>query len=113
MFSYDLATIGKYHNDYIELMDHWHTVLPGQILTLNYEDIVKDLPNKLDDILQYCDLGFEEACLNFYANKRAVATPSSEQVRQPIYADALEHWKNYEAFLSPLKQAIQSLETFD
>ena len=69
--------------------------------------------NKLDIILQYCDLEFEDDCLNFHLNKRAVATPSSEQVRQPIYADALEHWKNYETFLSPLKKAIKSTEFSD
>jgi hypothetical protein len=41
-------------------------------------------------------------------NDRAVATPSAEQVRQPLYTDALEHWKNYDAFLSPLKQALEN-----
>lgn len=105
-FSYDLATIGKYYNDYIELMDHWHTVLPGQILTISYEDLINDLPATVTRILTYCELPFEETCLNFHLNKRAVATPSSEQVRQPIYTDALDHWKNYEEFLAPLKKAI-------
>jgi tetratricopeptide (TPR) repeat protein len=105
-FSYDLATIGKYYNDYIELMDHWHTVLPGQILTVYYEDLIKDLPAVVDRLLAYCGLSFEEACLDFHLNKRAVATPSSEQVRQPIYEGALDHWKNYEEFLAPLKNAV-------
>jgi tetratricopeptide (TPR) repeat protein len=106
MFSYDLATIGKYYNDYIELMDHWHTVLPGQILTIQYEDLVDDLPGTVNSMLKYCGLAFEDACLDFHLNKRAVATPSSEQVRQPLYADALEHWKNYEEFLTPLTNAV-------
>lgn len=105
-FSYDLATIGQYYNDYIELMDHWHSVLPQQILTIDYEDIVNDLHSSVDTLLQYCGLAFEDACLNFHLNNRAVATPSSEQVRQPLYTNALEHWKNYEAFLTPLKQAL-------
>jgi len=105
-FSYDLATIGKYYNDYIELMDHWHTVLPGQVLTLQYEDLIGDLPATVDTLLQYCGLPFEDACLDFHLNKRAVATPSSEQVRQPLYSDALEHWKNYEELLTPLKDAV-------
>lgn len=107
-FSYDLETIGKYHNDYIELMNHWHTVLPGQILTVNYEDLVNEFPATVDSILQYCGLAFEDACLSFHLNERAVATPSSEQVRQPLYTDALEHWKNYEEFLTPLKQALEN-----
>ena len=107
-FSYDMETIGKYFNDYIVLMDHWHTVLPGQILTIAYEDLIDDLPTFVDSLLRYCGLPFEEACINFHLNKRVVATPSSEQVRQPIYTQALDQWKNYEEFLLPLKNAIDN-----
>jgi len=103
-FSYDLSTIGQYYNEYIELMDHWHQVLPDQILTVNYEDLVNDLPGVTGVILEYCGLEFEESCLDYHKNNRAVATPSSEQVRQPIYSTALNQWKNYEQFLTPLKQ---------
>lgn len=107
LFSYDLVNIGKYYNEYVGLMNHWQAVLPGQILTVNYEELVADLPGHVERILQFCDLDFEEQCVDFHLNKRAVATPSSEQVRQPIYTDALEHWKNYEQFLTPLKQTIR------
>jgi len=106
LFSYDLKTIGKYYNDYIDLMDHWHSVLPKQILTISYENLVNDLPAAVDELLQYCGLPFEQSCIDFHLNKRAVATPSSEQVRRPIYAEALEQWKNYDEFLGPLKNAI-------
>ena len=109
-FSYDMETIGKYYNDYIALMDHWHDVLPKQILTVSYEDLVTDFPATVDTILQYCGLAFEDACLDFHLNRRAVATPSSEQVRQPLYNDALEHWRNYEAFLEPQMQTIENEE---
>ena len=85
-------------------MDHWHQVLPAQILTINYEDLVNDLPGVTGVILEYCGLEFEESCLDYHKNNRAVATPSSEQVRQPIYTTALDQWKNYEQFLTPLKQ---------
>ena len=105
-FSYDLATIGKYYNDYIELMNHWHRVLPGQILTINYEDLVDDLPSTVNILLAFCGLAFEDACLDFHLNDRAVATPSSEQVRQPLYSDSLDHWQNYGEFLAPLENAI-------
>jgi len=105
-FSYDLETIGRYYNDYVGLMDHWHTVLPKQILSIGYEELVNDLPATVDTLLQHCGLKFEDACLNFHLNRRAVATPSAEQVRQPLYTDALEHWKNFDAFLSPLKRAL-------
>jgi len=107
-FSYDLETIGKYYNDYIALMDHWHRVLPEKILTIKYEDLVSDLPATVGTLLQYCGLAFEDECLSFHLNDRAVATPSSEQVRQPIYTNALEHWKNYDEFLSPLKKELKN-----
>jgi tetratricopeptide (TPR) repeat protein len=110
LFSYDLVNIGKYYNEYVDLMEHWHSVLPGQIMTISYEDLVGDLAGHVDRILQYCGLDFEEQCVDFHLSKRAVATPSSEQVRQPIYADALEHWKNYEQFLSPLKQTLSQVK---
>ena len=106
LFTYDLKTIGRYYNDYIDLMDHWHSVLPKQILTINYEYLVNDLPSAVNELLQYCGLPFEQSCLDFHLNKRAVATPSSEQVRRPIYAEAVEHWKNYDEFLTPLKNTI-------
>lgn len=106
-FSYDLETIGLYYNDYIELMDHWHAVLPGQILTIEYEDLINDLPTIVNSVLAYCGLEFEEACLDFHMNERAVATPSSEQVRQPLYTAALDHWQNFDEFLTPLKNAIK------
>jgi len=106
MFSYDLENIGKYYNAYIELMDHWQRVLPGQILTVNYESLVDDLPAAVEAMLAYCGLPFEQACVDFHLNKRPVATPSSEQVRQPLYSRSLEHWKNYEAFLGPLKDTV-------
>ncbi|HNP63666.1 MAG TPA: sulfotransferase [Woeseiaceae bacterium] len=106
LFSYSLETIGRYYNDYIELMNHWHAVLPGQILTISYEDLVADLPATVSMLLQYCDLEFEAACLSFHLNERAVSTPSSEQVRQPLYSDAVQQWKHYEAFLDPLKKAV-------
>lgn len=106
LFSYDLETIGNYYADYLELMNHWHAVLPDQILTVSYEDLVEDLPATTRRMLDYCGLAFEDACLDFHNNRRAIATPSSEQVRRPVYTDAIDHWKNYDAFLSPLKQAL-------
>lgn len=110
LFSYDLESIGRYYNDYIALMNHWHAVLPGEILTISYEDLVNDLPTTVESMLRYCGLEFEEACLSFHLNERAVATPSSEQVRQPLYNTALDHWKNYEAFLEPLQRAVEGAD---
>jgi len=106
-FSYDLEDIGDYYRRYVELMDHWDKELPGKILRVQYEDVVADLETQVRRILDYCGLPFEQACIDFHRNKRAVRTPSSEQVRQPIYQSGLEQWRNYESHLEPLKKALR------
>lgn len=105
-FSYDLEYIGHYYRRYVEIMDHWDKELPGRILRVQYEDVVADLEVQVRRILDYCGLPFEQACLDFYKTKRAVRTPSSEQVRQPIYKSATDQWRNFEPFLDPLKKAL-------
>jgi len=108
-FSYDLDDIGHYYRRYVEIMDHWDKELPGKILRVQYEDVVADLETQVRRILDYCGLPFEQACIDFYKNKRAVRTPSSEQVRQPIYQGGLEQWRNYESHLASLKNALGTL----
>jgi len=105
-FTYDLADIGQYYRDYVELMDHWHCVLPGYVLTVRHEDVVRDLETEVRRMLDFCGLPFEEACLEFHRTDRNVRTPSSEQVRQPIYTSGLEQWRNFEPWLDPLKAAL-------
>lgn len=105
-FTYDLADMGKYYRDYVELMDHWDAVLPGRVLRVQYEDVVGDLETQVRRILEYCGLEFESGCVDFHQNKRSVRTPSSEQVRQPIFQSGLEYWRNYEPWLEPLKDAL-------
>jgi len=105
-FTYDLTDAGLYYRDYVELMDHWDTVLPGKVLRVQYEDVVSDTPAQVRRILDYCGLPYEDACVNFYETKRSVRTPSSEQVRQPIYTSGLEQWRNFEPWLEPLKAAL-------
>jgi tetratricopeptide (TPR) repeat protein len=107
-FSYDLEDIGNYYRNYVEIMDHWDKALPGKILRVQYEDVVADLDTQVRRILDYCGLPFEQACIDFHTNKRAVRTPSSEQVRQPIYQSGLEQWRNYESHLGPLKRALSN-----
>jgi tetratricopeptide (TPR) repeat protein len=106
-FSYDLADIGHYYRSYVEIMDHWDKALPGKILRVQYENVVADLETQVRRILNYCGLPFEQACIDFHSNKRAVRTPSSEQVRQPIYQSGLDLWQNYELHLEPLKKALK------
>lgn len=105
-FTYGMANIGRYFCDYVRVMDHWDEVLPGQVLRVQYEDVVADLETQVRRILDYCNLPFEENCLEFYRTDRAIRTPSSEQVRQPIYKGALELWRNYDAHLDELKASL-------
>ena len=105
-FSYSLTDIGQYYRDYQHLMDHWHRVLPGHILTVHHEAVVADLDTEVRRLLDFCGLDFHENCLNFHQTERSVRTPSSEQVRQPIYRSGLDQWHNFEPYLTPLKDAI-------
>jgi len=105
-FTYGLEEIGKYYRDYVRLMDHWDAVLPGRVHRVQYEEMVADTETQIRALLDYCELEFEEQCLRFYETDRAVRTPSSEQVRKPIYKEGLEQWRNFETYLDPLKEAL-------
>lgn len=105
-FTYELSDMGQYYRDYVELMDHWDRVLPNRVLRVQYEDVVGDLETQVRRMLAHCGLEFETGCVEFHRNKRSVRTPSSEQVRQPIFQSGLELWRNYEPWLDPLKRAL-------
>lgn len=108
LFSYSLDDIGRYYKDYVKLMAHWDEVIPGYVLRVQHEDVVANLETQVRRMLDFCGVPFEESCLEFHKTERNVRTPSSEQVRQPIFSTALEQWKNYEPWLEPLKQALGS-----
>jgi tetratricopeptide (TPR) repeat protein len=105
-FAYDLADIGALYRVYVELMAHFDAVLPGRVHRVIYEDLVADPEHHTRKLLDACGLPFEDQCLKFYESKRAVRTPSSEQVRQPINSGGLESWRPYEPWLEPLKRAL-------
>ena len=88
-------------------MDHWDAVLPGKVLRVQYEDVVNNTRQQVERLLEHCELPFEDACVRFYETKRSVRTPSSEQVRQPIYTSGLEQWRHFEPWLDPLKTALE------
>lgn len=98
-FTYDLFDLAEYYKQYHATMQHWHEVLPGKVLDVHYEDTVLDLEGQVRKVLDHCGLEFEDACLRFHENPRAVKTASSEQVRQPIYRSALGTWRRYEKHL--------------
>ncbi len=105
-FSYSLSDIGRYYNAYEKLMAHWHKVLPDDILTVQHEDVLDDLEGQVKRVLAFCGLEFEEACLAFHKTKRVIKTPSSEQVRQPIYKTGMGQWKPFESNLGELKRVL-------
>ncbi|MFQ6004559.1 MAG: sulfotransferase, partial [Woeseia sp.] len=104
--SYDLQELGEYYLQYRRVMDHWDEVLPDRILRVQYEDVVNDLEAQVRRILGYCELPWEDACLNFFESERAVNTASAEQVREPIYKDAVGYWRNYEPQLGELLEVL-------
>lgn len=106
LFSYDLEGIGRYYRDYVALMAHFDQVLPGRVHRVFYERMVEDTEAEVRRLLDHCGLPFDDACLRFHENERAVRTASSEQVRQPIYREGLDQWRHYEAFLEPLREAL-------
>ncbi len=105
-FSYSLEDIGRYYRDYVELMDHWHEVLPGHVLEVMNEDVIEDLEGEVRRILDFCGLPFEEACVRYHETERNIRTPSAQQVRQPIFREGMEQWRHYEPFLGPLRDAL-------
>jgi tetratricopeptide (TPR) repeat protein len=105
-FTYSLTDIGRYYHDYVELMAHIDNVLPGRVHRVFYEDMVNDTEAEVRRLLAYCGLPFDARCLEFYRTERSVRTASSEQVRQPIFRDAVEHWRHFEPWLEPLRAAL-------
>jgi len=106
-FTYSLEDIGRYYVDYLRLMTHWHHVFPQGLLTVQYEDVVEDLDTQVRQLLAHANLEFEEGCLRYHEKDRAVRTASSEQVRQPIYRDALGLWEHYRPHLAPLEALLR------
>ncbi|HEX2139509.1 MAG TPA: sulfotransferase [Woeseiaceae bacterium] len=112
-FTYDLDEMARYYEGYVQLMDHWDSALPGRVLRVHYEQVVSDLEGQVSRILDFLGLPFEESCLRFHRTERSVRTPSSEQVRQPIYQSGLDQWRRYERWLAPLETRLSDLvETY-
>jgi tetratricopeptide (TPR) repeat protein len=105
-FTYDLAELGAYYRDYVDLMAHFDRVAPGRVHRVFHERLVERFEGEVRRLLAYCELPFEEACLRFYETERAVRTASSEQVRRPIFSEGLEQWRLYDTWLEPLKKEL-------
>jgi tetratricopeptide (TPR) repeat protein len=113
-FSYELDHIGRYYADYVRMMAHLDEVQPRKIHRVIHERLVDEPEAEIRSLLAYCGLGWEEACLRFHENKRAVRTASSEQVRQPLSRSGFGQWQPFEQWLDPLKAALgPALEHWD
>ncbi len=111
LFTYDLDEIGRYYRAYVGQMAAFDRELPGSVHRVIYERMVADTEGEVRRLLDHCGVPFEDGCLEFYRNRRAVRTASSEQVRQPIFTDGVDHWRLFEPYLGPLRDALGSVET--
>lgn len=101
-WAYDLSDIIKFYDAYQDLMNFWHQVYPDRIYDICYEDLTINQHDETRKLLDYCDLEWDENCLNFHQNKRAVETASSTQVRKKMYQGSSNEWKKYKDYLKPL-----------
>ncbi len=108
-YARDLSDVGRFYANYVELMAHFDAVLPGKVHRIIYENLVANFEEVVRRLLDYLGLPFEEECLRFHENERLVLTPSADQVSMPLYKTGIEHWRHYEQWLDPLKQALGSV----
>jgi tetratricopeptide (TPR) repeat protein/uncharacterized glyoxalase superfamily protein PhnB len=105
-FAFDLEWIGHMINDHDRIMAYWKDVFPGRIYTLNYQMLVNNPEEEMRKLIAYCELPWEDQCLEFYANKSQVKTASIRQVRQKMYTSSSEKWRRYEKYLAPLEKIL-------
>jgi tetratricopeptide (TPR) repeat protein len=105
-FSTTTTNIGRFYTDYVRMMQLWNDRLPGFVLRVIYEDLIADADTEVRRMLEVIGLPFDPACLAFRTSKRAVRTPSVEQVRRPLYSEAVDHWRHHASWLGPMKDAL-------
>ena len=106
-FAYDLQDLASYYRDYRRLMAHWRNVLPRPVFEVDYQRLVADQEAVSRELVAFCGLDWEAACLDFHETERPVRTASLSQVRRPIYGSSVDRWRNYESHLMILKQALE------
>jgi tetratricopeptide (TPR) repeat protein len=107
-YAHDLISLGKHYRSYRILIEEWKRLLPGKILEVGYEETVGNIEKQARRIFEFLDLPFEQSVLDFHQSKSLVRTPSTSQVRKPIYKSAVQAWKKYEEHLEPLIKALQT-----
>ena len=106
-WAYDYQDLARFYKSYVGLMDYWHNLFPGKIYDISYEDLTSDQEKETRNLLRYCDLDWDENCLNFYTNTRAVKTASAVQVRNKMYQGSSDVWRQYSEHLKPLLDALK------
>jgi hypothetical protein len=106
-FSYDLEELATYYIAYHRLMNHWRTTMPGLIQDVSYENVVANSETEARQLVAYCGLQWEPACLEFHNLKSASTTASAVQIRQPIYSSSVGKWRRYEQQLEPLRARLE------
>ena len=106
-WAYDYQDLARFYKSYVGLMDYWHNLFPGKIYDISYEDLTSDQEKETRNLLKYCDLDWDENCLNFYTNTRAVNTASAVQVRNKMYQGSSDVWRQYSEHLKPLLDALK------
>ncbi len=106
-FTYDLEELADFYLEYRRMMAHWNAVLPGAVLEIRYEDMVRDQEAQTRRLLDFCGLPWDARCLRFHETERAVRTASSEQVRLPLYDSAVGRWQTYREQLAPLIDILE------
>ena len=107
-WAFNMKDLAGYYNSYIDLMTFWHQLFPRKIYDICYEDLTTNQEEETRKLLKYCELEWDDNCLNFHNNKRAVKTTSSLQVRKKMYQGSSEVWKKYESYLQPLIKVLKN-----
>jgi hypothetical protein len=106
-FAFNMEDLARYCNSYNELMIFWHELFPNKIYDICYEDLTTNQEEETKKLLEYCELDWDDNCLNFHKNKRPVKTASSFQVKQKMYQGSSEAWKKYESHIQPLIDGLK------
>jgi hypothetical protein len=104
-YTRDQSDFVQYHQNYRRMMEHWQDTLPSAIMTIEYEELVDRQEEMSRQLVAFCGLDWDDACLRFHENPRPVGTASA-QVRQPIYRASIGRWRHYREFLGPLTTAF-------
>jgi hypothetical protein len=105
-FSYDLSDLGRYFVAYYQLMNHWHSIMPGAIHSVSYENLVTDTEKETRQVLDFCKLKWEPECLKFYESSTPSTTASATQIRQPVYSQSIDRWRKYTDQLGQLSTIL-------